>query len=55
MKCRDCKGEIMLVVRCAEVFLRCKACGKSYPLSEYLDEIDDNMWSIISLRPSNRV
>jgi hypothetical protein len=29
-------------------------CGKEYPIKEYLDEIDEETWEIISFRQCNR-
>jgi hypothetical protein len=30
-------------------------CGKEFQVNDYLDEIDDQMWEIISRRSCNRV
>jgi hypothetical protein len=29
-------------------------CGKTYNISEYIEEIDEEMWEQISRRPCNR-
>jgi len=34
--------------------MRCTSCGKEFPVKEYLDELDDEAWEKIALRPSNR-
>ncbi|MFZ5998243.1 MAG: hypothetical protein ACOYW7_12260 [Nitrospirota bacterium] len=34
--------------------LRCTACGRSYRISEYIDDIDGDTWDQIAQRPSNR-
>jgi hypothetical protein len=36
------------------VNLRCTACGKEFEVSDYLEEISEDMWEIISRRSSNR-
>jgi hypothetical protein len=34
--------------------MRCTSCGKEFLIKEYLDELDDETWEKIALRPSNR-
>ncbi len=34
--------------------MRCTSCGKEFPVTEYLDELDDETWEMIARRPSNR-
>jgi len=29
-------------------------CGKVFPLKDYIDEIDEETWKAIALRPCNR-
>jgi hypothetical protein len=29
-------------------------CGKDFSIKEYSDELDENMWEMISRRPCNR-
>jgi len=54
MKCRGCQEQVQLVISCRAVTLRCTACGGSFRLSEYIDEIDEDAWERISQRPANR-
>jgi hypothetical protein len=34
--------------------MRCTACGREYPVSEYIDELDEESWELIARRPCNR-
>jgi hypothetical protein len=34
--------------------MRCTSCGKEFPIKAYLDELDEETWEKIALRPSNR-
>ncbi|OGW36348.1 MAG: hypothetical protein A2Y97_05985 [Nitrospirae bacterium RBG_13_39_12] len=55
MKCKQCNGEIRLILGCRSVTLNCLKCGTTFPLKDYIDEMDDEMWEQILLRPCNRV
>ncbi|MEW6002750.1 MAG: hypothetical protein AB1638_08920 [Nitrospirota bacterium] len=35
--------------------LCCVECGRTFALNEFIDEIDNEMWEKISLRPCDRV
>lgn len=34
--------------------MRCTACGREFPVKEYIDELDEDMWESIARRPCNR-
>jgi hypothetical protein len=34
--------------------MRCTSCGKEFPITEYLDELDEETWEKIARRPSDR-
>jgi len=34
--------------------MRCTSCGKEFPITEYLDELDEETWEKIARRPTNR-
>jgi len=36
------------------VKLGCTSCGRYYGISEYADEISEEMWEEIARRPANR-
>lgn len=36
------------------VTLRCTACGREYYVKEYLNELSEEDWDRISVRPCNR-
>ena len=55
MKCRVCSNQVDLSISCLAVTVRCTSCGEAYPVAEYREEFDDEMWERIALRPCNRV
>jgi hypothetical protein len=36
------------------VTFRCTACGKIFSIQDYVNEVDEDTWELISRRPCNR-
>jgi len=54
MKCKSCGKDVFLKIGWKTLSFRCTACGKEFPVKDYLAEIDDETWERISRRPCNR-
>ena len=46
-KC-DCENKLTLVRTCQEVYWRCRECGKSYPLGDFPELMDDELETLLS-------
>ncbi|MCS7203068.1 MAG: hypothetical protein NZ809_01265 [Thermodesulfovibrio sp.] len=54
LKCKYCKNHILVVFSCRYVYLLCNECGAEFKISDYLDEIDEETWDMISRRSCDR-
>ncbi|MBF0606111.1 MAG: dual CXXC motif small (seleno)protein [Candidatus Magnetobacterium sp. LHC-1] len=54
MKCKKCQSKVVLVIGCTTAFLSCTKCRKRFSISEYINEIDEKTWELISSRNSDR-
>ena len=43
LPCRECGKPVIIERSCHEAHLTCPACGKSYPIQEYIREADEAM------------
>jgi len=50
LRCRQCNGKLELKIGWRGVKLRCMECSNSYPIDEYVDELDMNFWEKLSHR-----
>lgn len=54
MTCKICSGVVRVVFGCRTVRLGCAECGRQFEINDYIDEIDEELWEMISRRPSDR-
>ncbi len=43
LPCPNCREPLHIARSCHEVHMRCPACGKTYPLGEFVARADDAM------------
>ncbi|MBQ7738361.1 MAG: hypothetical protein IJT59_01720 [Desulfovibrionaceae bacterium] len=41
--CPKCQEKLEIARTCHEVFMRCKKCGQTYPLQDYIGQADEAM------------
>lgn len=47
IKCHDCQHPLTVQRACQQVSLYCKKCNKTFPLQEYIAEMDDTLESFM--------
>ena len=43
LECPNCKEKMFIARTCHEVYMRCKSCGREYPLQNYIAKADEAM------------
>lgn len=55
IKCHNCQHALTAHRACQEVLLQCAACGKTFPLKEYVREMDAALEHFMEEIACNRI
>ncbi len=55
LPCPNCQEKLEIARTCHEVYMRCKQCGRKYPLQEFIAKADEAMEAFLENVYCNRI